>query len=410
MNAKYVIIGNSAGAIGGVEGIRALDKEGDIIMVSSESYFTYSRPLISYLLCGETDMQRIKYRSDNFYEENKAVLLSGRTAKKIDADIKCVYLDNGEKIEYQKLLYAAGSKPFIPSIIGLEQVEKKFTFMSLDDALALEQAVNNQTRVLIMGAGLIGLKCAEGLYGRAGSITVVDLADRVLPSILDEQSASIMLEHLKAKGINVRLNAGVKAFTSEGADIGSEIIPFDVLVVAVGVRPNVELLKEAGADCERGIIADERSRTSLKDIYAAGDCTQCRDISCGKSKVLALLPNAYMQGETAGRNMAGGEAQFDKAVPMNSMGVLGLHMVTCGTYDGGSLVFNKDGTYKRLCVKDGLLAGYIILGDVSRAGIYTSLVRERIPLDSIDFKLIAESPQLAAFSGQYRHQKLAERV
>ena len=117
-----------------------------------------------------------------------------------------------------------------------------------------------------------------------------------------------------------------------------------------------------------------------------------------------------MQGETAGRNMAGGEAQFDKAVPMNSMGVLGLHMVTCGTYDGQSLVFNKDGTYKRLCVKDGLLAGYIIMGDVSRAGIYTSLVRERIPLDSIDFKLIAESPQLAAFSGQYRHQKLAERV
>ena len=383
MKAKYVIIGNSAGAIGGVEGIRALDKEGDIIIVSSETYFTYSRPLISYLLCGETDMQSIKYRPDNFYDENKAVLLAGRTVEKINADDKCIFLDGKEK---------------------------KYTFMSLDDALALEKEISSQTRVLIMGAGLIGLKCAEGLYGRVGSITVVDLADRVLPSILDEQSAAIMLEHLKNKGITVRLNAGVKAFKPEGADVGNEIIPFDVLVVAVGVRANMELLKEAGAECERGIITDEGSRTSLKDIYAAGDCTQCFDISCGMSRVLALLPNAYMQGETAGKNMAGGNMRFDKAVPMNSMGVLGLHMVTCGTYDGESIISNKDGTYKRLCVKDDVLSGYIILGDVSRAGIYTSLVRERIPLNSIDFKLTAESPQLAAFSVQYRHQNLAKLV
>lgn len=410
MKAKYVIIGNSAGAIGGVEGIRALDKEGDIIIVSSETYFTYSRPLISYLLCGETDMQSIKYRPDNFYDENKAVLLAGRTVEKINADDKCIFLDGNEKIEYEKLLYAAGSRPFIPLISGLEQVEKKYTFMSLDDALALEKEISSQTRVLIMGAGLIGLKCAEGLYGRVGSITVVDLADRVLPSILDEQSAAIMLEHLKNKGITVRLNAGVKAFKPEGADVGNEIIPFDVLVVAVGVRANMELLKEAGAECERGIITDEGSRTSLKDIYAAGDCTQYFDISCGMSRVLALLPNAYMQGETAGKNMAGGNMRFDKAVPMNSMGVLGLHMVTCGTYDGESIISNKDGTYKRLCVKDDVLSGYIILGDVSRAGIYTSLVRERIPLNSIDFKLTAESPQLAAFSVQYRHQNLAKLV
>ena len=256
MKAKYVIIGNSAGAIGGVEGIRALDKEGDIIIVSSETYFTYSRPLISYLLCGETDMQSIKYRPDNFYDENKAVLLAGRTVEKINADDKCIFLDGNEKIEYEKLLYAAGSRPFIPLISGLEQVEKKYTFMSLDDALALEKEISSQTRVLIMGAGLIGLKCAEGLYGRVGSITVVDLADRVLPSILDEQSAAIMLEHLKNKGITVRLNAGVKAFKPEGADVGNEIIPFDVLVVAVGVRANMELLKEAGAECERGIITD----------------------------------------------------------------------------------------------------------------------------------------------------------
>lgn len=261
-----------------------------------------------------------------------------------------------------------------------------------------------------MGAGLIGLKCAEGLYERAGSITVVDLADRVLSSILDERGAAIMLKHLEAKGIKVKLNAGVKAFTPEGAVLEKELVPFDVLVIAVGVRPNIELLKDAGADCGRGVIVDEHSRTSLKDVYAAGDCTQCRILSSGESRILALLPNAYMQGETAGRSMAGEEARFVQAVPMNSMGVLGLHMVTCGVYEGQSVISDADGKYKRLFVKDGVLKGYIMLGDVERAGIYTSLIREEIPLSGINFELLAQAPQLMAFSSQYRRSKLGEKV
>ena len=410
LKAKYVIIGNSAAAVGGVEGRRAVEQKEDIILVSSEPHFTYSRPLISYLLGGQTDMQRIKYRSPDFYKQNNAALMAGRTAVKIEADKKSVLLENGDVLSYEKLLYAAGSRPFIPNLEGLEQVKNKFTFMSLDDALALERAVNKRSRVLIMGAGLIGLKCAEGLYERAGSITVVDLADRVLSSILDERGAAIMLKHLEAKGIKVKLNAGVKAFTPEGAVLEKELVPFDVLVIAVGVRPNIELLKEAGADCGRGVIVDEHSRTSLKDVYAAGDCTQCSILSSGESRILALLPNAYMQGETAGRSMAGEEARFVQAVPMNSMGVLGLHMVTCGVYEGQSVISDADGKYKRLFVKDGVLKGYIMLGDVERAGIYTSLIREEIPLSGINFELLAQAPQLMAFSSQYRRSKLGEKV
>ena len=189
-----------------------------------------------------------------------------------------------------------------------------------------------------------------------------------------------------------------------------ELVPFDVLVIAVGVRPNIELLKEAGADCGRGVIVDEHSRTSLKDVYAAGDCTQCSILSSGESRILALLPNAYMQGETAGRSMAGEEARFVQAVPMNSMGVLGLHMVTCGVYEGQSVISDADGKYKRLFVKDGVLKGYIMLGDVERAGIYTSLIREEIPLSGINFELLAQAPQLMAFSSQYRRSKLGEKV
>lgn len=406
MKAKYVIIGNSAAAIGCVEGIRSSDPTGDIILISSEPYFTYSRPLISYLLCGKTDTQRMRCRPHDFYDKNRVTALLGRTVTEISADSSCLTLDNGEKVCFEKLLYAAGSRPFIPPIEGLEQVENKFTFMCLDDALALESRITSQANVLILGAGLIGLKCAEGLYGRVRSITVADLADRVLPSILDDRGSQIMLEHLKNKGVNVLLGTAVKRFTSAGADTGEGIIPFDILVTAAGVRPNVELLKKAGADCGKGIIIDNRSLTSLKNIYAAGDCCQCTDIT-GQSNVLALLPNAYMQGETAGKNMAGSPAPFDKAMPMNSMGVLGLHMITAGSYQGESIISFENGTYKRLYIKNGLLSGYIIIGDVSRAGIYTSLIRDKTPIADVDFELMAKAPQLMAFPASMRRIKLS---
>lgn len=155
---NYVIIGNSAAAVGCIEGIRSVDKEGKITVISNETYHTYSRPLISYLLYGKTDEQRMKYRPDNFYEENGCIAKLGVTVTKIDYAGKKVICDNGESIDFDKLLIATGSKPFVPPMTGLETVKNKFSFMSLDDAKGLEKAITKDSRVLIIGAGLIGLK------------------------------------------------------------------------------------------------------------------------------------------------------------------------------------------------------------------------------------------------------------
>jgi len=319
------------------------------------------------------------------------------TAKEIDAKSKQVILSSGEKISYDKLLVATGSSAFVPPFDGLDTVKDKFTFMSLDDAKKLEKSLAQNKRVLIIGAGLIGLKCAEGILNRVHHITVLDLAPRILSSILDEEGAKLVQSHLESKSIEFKLSASVKKFEQNTAILeNEEKISFDVLVLAVGVRPNTALLKGI-AKIDKGIEVNQKSETSAPDIYAAGDCTQTTDISCGQNKIMALLPNAYMQGECAGINMAGGEKKFDNAIPMNAIGFFGLHIVTAGNYSGEVYSKSETGSYKRLFYGDNKLHGYILIGGVERAGIYTSLIRESKPLDTIDFKQVCEKPELIAF-------------
>lgn len=405
--SKYVIIGNSAAAIGCVEGIRSVDKAGEITIVSNEKYHTYSRPLISYLLWGKTDLDRMKYRPDDFYKKNGVQTILGVSVVKINKEEKTLSLDNGEEISYEKLLVATGSKPFVPPMDGMDKIAKKFSFMSLDDAFALDKELTDESKVLIVGAGLIGLKCAEGIRHKVGSITVVDLADRILPSVLDEEGSKMVQKHIEDNGVEFFLSDSVKKFSANSAELASGAkVDFDVAVLCVGVRPNTELISDIGGEVNKGIIVDDSCMTSIEDVYAAGDCTESYDITIDKSRILALLPNAYMQGETAGISMAGGDASYNNAIPMNAGGFFGLHITTAGSYVGDSYVEQSKEGYKKLFYQDNVLKGFIIIGDISRAGIYTSLIREKTPLDTIDFELIKKQPQLMAFSAKERAEKL----
>ena len=403
---KYVIIGNGTAAVGCIEGIRSVDKTGPITVISGEIHHVYSRPLISYYLEGKTDTERMKYRPDGFYEENGVEVLYGAKAVSVDPEGKTVKLDGGDVIGYDELCVATGSRPFVPPFGGLDTVEKKFSFMTLDDALALEEALTPDTRVLIVGAGLIGLKCAEGILERVGSVTVCDLADRVLSSILDSDCAAVVQEHLEKKGIRFLLGDSADRFDGNSALMKSgETVEFDVLVLAVGVRANTELVKDAGGEVNRGIVVNDRERTSLDSVWAAGDCAEGYDSSIGSNRVLAILPNAYMQGRVAGINMAGGDASFDNAIPMNSIGFFGLHIMTAGSYDGEMAEEKGDGTVKRFFTKDGALGGFILIGETERAGIYTSLIREKTPLETVDFEFAKKYASNLIFSQEIRRKR-----
>ena len=185
---------------------------------------------------------------------------------------------------------------------------------------------------------------------------------------------------------------------------GAEV-DFDVLVLAIGVRANISLIKDIEGEVNRGIVVNTKMETSVKDIYAVGDCAEGYDSSIGSNRVLAILPNAYMQGFTAGVNMAGGDREFTNAIPMNSIGFYGLHIMTAGNYDGECFEEKRDGVLKRFFVKDNKLIGYMLIGETDRAGIYTSMIREQVPLDTVDFELLKKVATTFAFSSENRRKK-----
>ena len=389
--SNYVIIGGGVASVGCIEGIRSVDKKSKITLISGEGRFTYCRPLISYYLEGKTDFEKMKYRPDEFYKDTNCEVVFDK-AEEINAKEKTVKCGN-RSINYDNLLVV--------------KVEKKFFFMTEDDALALEKELSTDKSVLIVGAGLIGLKCAEGIAGRVGKIIVCDLATRVLSSILDDECAAFMQKKLEAHDMEFLLGDTAVEFENGSAKMKSgKTVDFDILILAVGVKANISLLKEAGAATDRGIIADTKMRTNLPFVYAAGDCAQGFDSSIGGNRVLAILPNAYMQGYTAGVNMAGGEKIFDNAVPMNAIGFFGYHALTAGAYRGDVVEEKTERGLKRLFIENGRLVGFMLIGDVARAGIYTSLVRDKTPLAEVNTDIMKNSPVLAIFDKKTRAKKL----
>ena len=417
---RYVIIGNGVAAAGCIEGIRSVDTEGEITVVSLEKHEVYCRPLISYYLERKTDLTKMSYRAPDFYEKNGARVLYGVSVTEIHPESSAVLLSDGTSLPYDSICVATGSTPFVPPMEGLDSVTNKYSFLTLDDALSLEKELDKDARVLIVGAGLIGLKCAEGIFGRVKDITVCDLADRVLSSILDNECAALMQHCLEEQGIHFLLGDSVAKFEVADAADASESgsgkcylahmrsgaeVPFDVLVLAVGVRANIGLVKAIGGTVNRGIVVNEKLETSLPGIYAAGDCAEGYDLSIGANRVLAIFPNAYMQGHAAGVNMAGGGEIFDRGIPMNSIGFFGLHAMTAGAYEGECYEEKTENSIKRLYIKDDRLKGFLLIGCKERAGIYTSLIREQTPLSELNFELLKRAATTVAFSAENRRKK-----
>ena len=405
---QYVIIGNSITSVGCIESIRKHDTTGAITVIGEENHPIYARPLISYLLQGKTDEQKMTYRDEGFYQKHGVQVLTGRRVEKIEVEGQLLRLDDGSSMQYDKLLIATGSLPFIPPMKNLEEVEHRHTFLSLSDAKELEAELQPSSRVLIIGAGLIGLKCAEGILERVQSVTVVDLADRILSSILDEEGSARVQTHLEQIGIRFHLGDSVREFCGQEALLTSgKVVGFDILVLAVGVKPNIALAKDAGLAVNKGILIDQACRTSNPHIWAGGDCSEGWELLSGERRNLALLPNAYMQGETAGYSMAENEQRFENAIAMNAIGFFGLHIITAGIYQGEDLCFATEKGYKRLFIKDDHLVGCILIGDqVARGGIYTNLIRSRTDLRTLDFAMISEQPALMAFAQKVRSEQL----
>ncbi|HWJ02174.1 MAG TPA: FAD-dependent oxidoreductase, partial [Verrucomicrobiae bacterium] len=247
---NYVIIGNSAAAIGAVEGIRKYDREGSITLISDEPYHTYSRPLISYYLAGKVSEEKMLYRKPDFYASNGVEAILGVKAESVTVSEQTVTLADGRVIQYDKLLLATGGRPFVPGNLDVAK-ERVYSFIKLDDVKAIEKVAKPGSKAVIIGAGLIGLKAAEGLAKLGVDITVVELANRVLSAILDEEAASYVQESLEKHDIKFELNTTASEILGRDKVTGVNLtngkqLDCDFLIVAIGVVPNTGLVMDTG--------------------------------------------------------------------------------------------------------------------------------------------------------------------
>lgn len=401
---KYVLIGGSIATEGAIEGILSVTKNADITVICGEKRPLYSRPLISYVLEKKTQDEGLYFRGKDYYEK-KGVKVVYAVADKIDPEKKVVRAD-GKEYPYDELLVATGSKPFLPPIKGLDGVTKKHTFYTIDDMIGLRADLEKGGKVLIVGAGLIGMKCAEGVKTYTDDIVIADMAPRPLPAATTPEAGAIVQERLSSI-IDFRLNAALDRFEGNKAVFASgEEVAFDILVLALGVRPEVGLLKEIGAEVNRGVIVNERMQTNLPHVYAAGDLVESYEAVSGGKRLLQLFPSAYLGGKIAGRNMAGEETAFTTDVPMNATNLFGIRITSAGLFVGEKTEVTVGEDYRALYTEDGVIKGFILIGDSARAGILTDFIRKKRSIAGIDVTKLLTDRDLSLYPAEERKAAL----
>ena len=407
MRTKYLIIGNSAGGIGAAEAIRQVDKEGALTVVSEEPYPAYSRPLISKYLAGERTFDGILFRPLDFYDQNNILFLPGRRVRHLELDSRTAWLEDNERIAWDKLLLAVGGKPIFPKMKGSDK-RGVFTFTNLDDAKAVDRFLDNARKAVVIGGGLIGISVTEALVKRGLDVVVVEMKERILNTILDEQASLMAEEVLKQAGVGIIAGHTVIEIsgkeTVEGVVLDDgKAVPCDLVLVAIGVSPRSELALDAKLRVKRGIVVDRHMTTDHLGVYACGDVAEAYDFVYGDNRLTPIWPNAYIEGRIAGFNMAGILTKYAGGTAMNSLNYFGIDITSAGIPaapdDDGYEIISKQGrgTYQKIILKDSLIVGMIAVGNIEKSGIIFGLMRDRVDVESFRQSLLADNFGLAVF-------------
>jgi len=417
---NYVIVGNSAAAVGAIESIRKVDKEGSITVVSNEKEHVYSRPLIAHYLAGEVSDDRMSYRPGDFYEKNGVVTRFGVTATGIDTVAKQLNTDAGV-IPYDKLLLTTGSKATVPPIKG-KDLEGVSAFQTFEQAKAVKSRIAPGAKAVVIGAGLIGMRAAYGLEEAGVKVTIVELLPRILSRVLDEKGSAMVQNILEKGGMKVYTSRKVEEITGENGQVtgvvldGGEKLEATIVIIATGVAPDLEIVKGTIIRTNQGILVNSYFQTNDSDIFAAGDVAETYDIPRDKPMVNANWPNAHEQGRFAGLNMAGNMTAYPGSLGMNSVSFFGIPVVSLGLCDPETekaegieikekLVPEND-IYQKLVFKQNKLKGAIFIGDLAYCGAIKDLIKEQMLVGIIKDTILEEKYQLYSFLRKKRMEKV----
>ncbi|MCX8103927.1 MAG: FAD-dependent oxidoreductase [Candidatus Bipolaricaulota bacterium] len=411
---RYVMVGASAAGVTAAETLRRYDPNSEIVMVSDERVI-YSRPLLSYYLAGKLNEEQLLYRPRDFFERYKIKALFTR-AVGLDPEKSQVHLQDGSAITYDKLLLATGASPRFPAIEGIRERAGVFGLRKLEeDAKAILSWLPQARRAVVLGGGLVGLKAAAALKERGLNVTVLVDSPHALSQMLDESSARIFEGLFERNGVPIRTKAKPVALLGkknvEGVQLASgEVFPCDLVIVGKGVDPNLELLQDTKLRKDYGVLVDDHLRTSVENIYAAGDVAQVRDVVRGEPWINALWPCAVEQGRIAALNMLGRETRYRGSMRMNSVqffGVpvisAGLAVLTPGPLGGRSGEHDETlesrpapGIYRKIFLKDDTIVGFVLVGEVpiEAAGLLRILMDRRVNVADVKEELLELGPDL----------------
>lgn len=397
---QYVIIGSSAAGINAVEAIRTKDKDSKITVITDEKNPLYSRCLISYLLAGTIDEKKIWYRKDSFFKTNKANAILGVKAREIDIKKKEILLDNKEKVKFDRLLIATGASPKLENIPGIDK-KGVFPLRTIKHTIEIQAMLDKVKNVAVLGGGLIGLRAAYALKNRGKDVSVFVKSGSILSQIVDKDAAGLMQKRIEEKGIKVFTGVAAKEIQGDKSanriifDNGSEITGDSrdrplLVIIGKGVSPNIEIAKDAGIKTNWGILANEHLRTSVEDIFTAGDVAETNDIVLEESSINAIWPAACEQGRIAGLNMAGESETYKGSLAMNSIEFFGLPVISVGITrpksDKYKEVVKKDAgknIYKKIVLKDDIIVGVIFVNSIENIGVIGALIKNKADITSI---------------------------
>ncbi len=384
---KVIVIGNGLAGTMAAKTLRELDGQVEIEIFAEEKYPYYPRPNLIEFIAGNIPLEKIFAFSEDWHVRQRIDIHLGNPVRRILAASREVELSGGRKASYEKLLVATGASSFIPPIKGADK-RGVFALRSLADALAVLDYLPKHPRAIVIGGGLLGLETARALHQRGAEVEVVEFFDRLLPRQLDVPAAGLLKTQIEHRGIKVRLGVVSEEVLGEGEVRGLRLkggseIAADMIIISAGVRPNLDLAREAGLATGKGLIVDDYLRTSHPDIFAAGDGIEHR------GTVYGIIPASFEQARVAAFNLLGQDKRYEGTVWSNTLKVAGLAVTSVGVavpegdpYREIKKISPEEGIYKKIVLRDDTLVGAIWMGTKKGATEISKAVLSRLKIGS----------------------------
>jgi phenylglyoxylate dehydrogenase epsilon subunit len=400
---KHIIIGSGSAGLSALKQMRKVGSEDEVKLITMENYSPYSPAILPYLLSGRITEADIPMVGDDFFDEMDATLVTGRKVEGIDTSCKKIIYATGQSESYDMLLIATGSEPVIEPLLKQAGISG---FHTIDDYFQLKQ-LKNKSRITVLGAGLVGMELAVALAEKGHEVIVVAPRERILRRYFDAEVGNYIINLFAEQGVLISLNWGeatevkkerniTKATFASGKNLETE-----VLIACIGVQPRISCLTGSKININHGILVDNRVRTNIPDVFAAGDVAEAPDFLSGRNGLALILPSAVQQGRIAGSNMAGETAIYHGWLPMNIFNFFGHLAVSVGKSEpnqGEQVLVKKEPEqrrYRKLIYNNDCLVGATFLDIDVDGGVLQYLISKRINIGDYKEALLEEPKEVS---------------